>query len=113
MTTPDLERRIRTWFADEIGEPRLLRRRSMPSSMPSRSRVPQERGLFGRRAIVLLAAALLVGLVASAIAVGSGVIKLPSISPCHPQRSRPPSSQSQAAPPSPRPPSPLAWSPTR
>jgi hypothetical protein len=81
MTTPDLERRIRTWFADEIGETEAA-----PSSVHAfleaiPQSMPQERGLFGRRAIVLLAAALLVGLVASAIAVGSGVIKLPSILP--------------------------------
>jgi Tol biopolymer transport system component len=81
MTTPDLERRIRTWFADEIGETEAA-----PSSVYAflgaipRS-MPREHGLFGRRTFVLLAAALLVGLLAGAIAVGSGLVKLPSILP--------------------------------
>jgi Tol biopolymer transport system component len=78
MTTPDLERRIRTWFADEIGEGE-----SAPSSVYAflgaiPQSMPRQQGLFGRRAFILLAAALLVGLLAGAIAVGSGVIKLPS-----------------------------------
>jgi hypothetical protein len=82
MTTPDLERRIRTWFADEIGEveaaPSSVRTflAAIPESMP------REQGLFGRRAFVLLAAAvLLIGLLAGAFAVGSGLLKLPSIVP--------------------------------
>ena len=82
MTTPDLERRIRTWYADEIGEaeaaPSFVRTflATIPQSMP------QEQGLFGRRPFVLLAAALLlVSLLAGAVAVGSGLLKLPSILP--------------------------------
>ena len=81
MTTPDLERRIRTWFADEIGEAEA------PSSVYAflgaiPQSVPREQGLFGRRTFALLAAVvLLVGLVAGAIAVGSGLLKLPSILP--------------------------------
>lgn len=82
MTTPDLERRIRTWFADEIGETEAA-----PSSVHAflgaiPQSMPQERGLVGRRTFVLLAAAvLLVGLLAGAIAVGTGLLKLPSILP--------------------------------
>src|SRR6185503_4874631 len=81
MTTPDLERRIRTWFADEIGETEAA-----PSSVHAflgaiPQSMPRQHGLFGRRAIVLLAAALLVGLLAGAIAVGSGFFKLRSILP--------------------------------
>jgi len=81
MTTPDLERRIRTWFADEIGETEAA-----PSSVHAflgtiPQSMPREHGLFGRRAIVLLAAALLMGLLAGAIAVGSGIFKLPSVLP--------------------------------
>ena len=81
MTTPDLERRIRTWFADEISEAEAAPPSvyafvgAIPQSMP-----PQH-GLFDRRSFVLLAAALLVSLIAGAIAVGSGVIKLPSFLP--------------------------------
>jgi len=57
MTTPDLERRIRTWFADEIGETEAA-----PSSVHAflgaiPQSMPRQHGLFGRRAIVLLAAA--------------------------------------------------------
>jgi len=81
MTTPDLERRIRTWFADEIGETEAA-----PSSVYAflgaiPQSMPRQQALFGRRAFVLLAAALLVSIVAGAIAVGSGVIKLPSFLP--------------------------------
>lgn len=81
MSTSDLERRIRSWYAEEIGQtegaPTSLEwfLAAIPAS------VRQDQGLFGRRAFVLLAAALLVGLVAGALAVGSGVVKLPSLFP--------------------------------
>lgn len=88
MTTPDLERRIRTWFAEEIGETEAA-----PSSVYAflgaiPQSIPRQHGLFGRRTFALLAAAvLLVGLVAGAIAVGSGLLKLPSIVNPQPQPS--------------------------
>jgi hypothetical protein len=99
MTTPDLERRIRTWFADEIGEAEAA-----PSAVYAflgaiPQSLPREQGLFGRRTFVLLAAAvLLVGLVAGAIAVGSGLLKLPSILPptASPEATFPGPSQSAA-----------------
>jgi hypothetical protein len=85
MTTPDLERRIRTWFADEIGETETA-----PSSVYAflgsiPESIPWERRLFGRRTFVLLAATFLLAvLLGGAIAVGTGVVKLPSILPPNP-----------------------------
>jgi len=82
MTTPDLERRIRTWYADEIGETEAA-----PSSVHAflgavPQTMPRQAGLFGRRTFVLLTATfLLAGLLAGAVAVGSGLLKLPSILP--------------------------------
>jgi Tol biopolymer transport system component len=102
MTNDDLElrlaRRLReqapepSWdFADRVmsatdSVPQDRRGLSslLPSRMPGSVPAPLERG-FNRRAVVLLmAAALLVGLMAGAIAVGAGLVKLPSVLPSPP-----------------------------
>ena len=81
MTTPDLEGRIRSWYADEIGEAE-----SAPASLYDFAAAvphaaPDRHGLLGRRFILLAAAALLVGALGAAIALGSGTVKLPSLLP--------------------------------
>jgi hypothetical protein len=100
MTNDDLElrlaRRLReeapepTWdFADRVmaaTENVSQRRRGLSGVLPRRMTVvsvpaPMQRGFSRRSLVLLVAAALLVGLLAGAIAVGSGIVKLPAILP--------------------------------
>ena len=81
MTDRELEAGLRAWYRAEVGEtetaPLSLRRdvAAIPDGRSPRSR------LLGRgRGVTLLAAAALV-LVGGALAVGSGVVRLPSIVP--------------------------------
>jgi WD40-like Beta Propeller Repeat len=80
MNTPELERRIRTWFADEIGGTEAAPSSAYAFLDTIPQSIPRPQGLFGRLTF-LLAAALLIGLLAGAVAVGSGIVKLPSILP--------------------------------
>jgi Galactose oxidase, central domain/WD40-like Beta Propeller Repeat len=84
MTDRDLEERLRAWYRTEVGEgetaPLTLRRdvAAIPWEIPRVAR------WFGRgRGIVLLAAAALL-LVGGAAAVGSGLLRLPSVPPTEP-----------------------------
>ena len=83
MTDHELEQRLRDWYVAEIGTTEA----APPSLYHSLAGIPeaiplQHRPMPVRRRVLLLAAAaLLATLVAGAVAVGSGLVKLPAILP--------------------------------
>lgn len=83
MTDQELEQRLRAWYHAEIddGESAPI---SLRTSLAAMAHTPTtSAGLFGsRRSLALLAAAMLTALlIGGAIAVGSGLVRLPSVLP--------------------------------
>ncbi len=86
MTDDDLERRLRAWYRTEINEGEtasLSLRRDVAAIPRSPSRLGRRFGRGRGRGITLFAAAALV-LLGGAAAVGSGLLRLPSVVPPKP-----------------------------
>jgi hypothetical protein len=77
MNDLELQQRLRTWYRQDVGDEHAPDR--LYGSLAGVTETYQPAGLFGRRAVLLLAAILLLA-AALAVAVGSGLIRLPRLS---------------------------------
>lgn len=91
MTDHELEGRLRRWYAAEVGNDEAAPASLYHSVTAMREAVGLQPGSHGLRSRLLLlaAAALLVGLIAGSVAVGSGLVKLPAILPAPSVQAKP------------------------
>lgn len=83
MTDQELQERLRRWYAAEVGNDKAAPA-SLYNSVTALSvsvRLQPGSHALRSRPLLLAAAALLVGLIAGSVAIGSGLVKLPAILP--------------------------------